>query len=92
MAACLAAGLYGVRQGLRLNTPATKGNGYEEKLYGVLPRNLWEATQEMKRSPIAVELFGQEFTDHFIRTREWEWRQFGQAVTDWELQRYFEII
>jgi len=92
MAACLAAGLYGVRNGMRLSTAATVGNGYEDKSHGVLPRNLWEATQMMKESPIAVELFGREFTDHFVGTREWEWRQFGQAVTDWELQRYFEII
>jgi glutamine synthetase len=27
-----------------------------------------------------------------VRTREWEWRQFQDAVTDWELKRYFEII
>jgi len=53
---------------------------------------LWEATQAMRQSPIAIELFGREFVDHFVRTREWEWRQFGQAVTDWELQRYLEII
>ena len=92
MAACLAAGLYGVGKGLKLTTPATVGNGYADKQYGVLPRNLWEATQAMKQSPLAVELFGQEFTDHFIRTREWEWRQFGQVVTDWELKRYLEII
>jgi glutamine synthetase len=46
----------------------------------------------MKESPLARELFGAGFTDHFIRTREWEWQQFGQVVTDWELKRYFEII
>jgi glutamine synthetase len=92
MAACLAAGLYGVRQQMRLTMPATKGNGYADKSNGVLPRNLWEATQAMKASPVARELFGEAFTDHFVRTREWEWRQFGQVVTDWELKRYFEII
>jgi glutamine synthetase len=92
MAACLAAGLYGVRHGLRLTTPATRGNGYADKSHGVLPRNLWEATQNMKHSPLAKELFGEAFVDHFVRTREWEWRQFGQAVTDWEWKRYFEII
>ena len=92
MAACLAAGLYGVRQQLKLKVPATVGNGYADKSNGVLPRNLWEATQAMKVSPLARELFGEAFTDHFIRTREWEWRQFGQVVTDWELKRYFEII
>lgn len=92
MAACLAAGLYGVSHGLTLKVPATKGNGYADKSGGVLPRNLWEATQAMKESPLAKELFGAGFTDHFIRTREWEWRQFGEVVTDWEMKRYFEII
>jgi glutamine synthetase len=92
MAACLAAGLYGVRNHLALNVPATKGSGYADKSNGLLPRNLWEATQAMKESPLAKELFGEAFTDHFVRTREWEWRQFGQVVTDWELKRYFEII
>jgi glutamine synthetase len=92
MAACLASGLYGVRQGLKLTTPATKGNGYADKRHGVLPRNLWEATQAMRQSPLAGELFGEVFTEHFIRTREWEWRQFGQVVTDWELKRYLEIL
>jgi glutamine synthetase len=92
MAACLAAGLYGVRKGLALNVAATKGNGYVDKSNGVLPRNLWEATQAIKVSPLARELLGEAFADHFVRTREWEWRQFGRVVTDWELKRYFEII
>ena len=46
----------------------------------------------MKNSKIAKQLFGEEFVQHFVQTREWEWRQFGKAVTDWEFQRYFEII
>ena len=46
----------------------------------------------MKRSPVAEALFGAAFVDHFTRTREWEYRQFAQKVTDWELKRYFEII
>jgi len=92
MAGCLASGLYGIRKGLKLTTPPTQGSGYEDKEQGVLPRNLWEATQAMKHSPLAAELFGAEFTDHFTRTREWEWRQFSKSVTDWEWQRYLEII
>jgi glutamine synthetase len=92
MAACLAAGLYGVRNGLKLASPPTKGSGYADKSQGVLPGNLWEATHAMKQSGLAAELFGGEFTDHFIRTREWEWRQFSLAVTDWEMKRYLEII
>lgn len=58
----------------------------------LLPRNLWEATQAMKGSSIAKELFGETFVDHFAATREWEWRQFQKSITNWEIERYFEII
>lgn len=92
MAGCLASGLYGIRHQLKLTTPATKGSGYADKSHGILPRNLWEATEAMKQSGVAEELFGETFTRHFVKTREWEWRQFAKVVTDWELKRYFEII
>ena len=92
MAACLASGLYGIKNKLKLKTPATVGNGYADVQHGILPKNLWEATQNMKQSPLATELFGKEFVDHFTATREWEWKQFSKVVTDWELKRYLEII
>ncbi|MFT3679329.1 MAG: glutamine synthetase family protein [Ferruginibacter sp.] len=92
MAACLASGLYGIKNKLKLKTPPTNGNGYTDIKNGVLPKNLWEATQNMKKSAVAKELFGQEFVNHFTSTREWEWRQFMKVVTDWELRRYLEII
>lgn len=91
MAACLASGLYGIKNKLKLDTPETKANGYEVKK-GILPSNLWDASQKMKNSKIAKELFGNEFVDHFTKTREWEWKQFSTEVTDWETKRYFEII
>jgi len=92
MAGCLAAGLYGIQNKLTLKTAATTGNGYADKKNGVLPKNLWDASQAMKTSPVAKELFGDAFVQHFTGTREWEWHQFSKAVTDWELKRYFEII
>ncbi len=92
MAACLAAGLYGIKNNLPLHTPETIGNGYKDLGSGALPASLAEATAAMKKSPIARELFGEAFTDHFVRTREWEWKKFCQEVTDWEIKRYFEII
>ena len=92
MAGCLASGLYGIKNKLKLKTAATIGNGYADKKNGLLPKNLWDATQAMKTSSIAAELFGKDFVEHFTATREWEWRQFAKVVTDWELKRYFEII
>lgn len=92
MAAALASGLYGIRHQLTLDVPASTGNGYANRGNGVLPSNLWDATRAMADSPVAAELFGPAFVDHFVRTRDWEWRQYARQVSDWELKRYFEII
>jgi glutamine synthetase len=92
MAGCLASGLYGIRNKLKLTIKSSSGSGYMDKKNGVLPASLLEATRAMKESPLAEELFGKEFVRHFVGSREWEWRQYSKAVTDWELQRYLEII
>jgi glutamine synthetase len=92
MAACLASGLYGIKNKIKLEQPVTVGNGYRDYSNGVLPRTLDEATQLMKQSKVAKEILGEQFTAHFTMTREWEWRQHLKAVTDWEYKRYFEII
>ncbi len=91
-AASLASGLYGIKKGLKLNVKATEGNGYRDLSNGILPGNLWNATQAFKNSEISKELFGETFVKHFADTREWEWKQHAKAVTDWEYKRYFEII
>ena len=92
MAACLAAGLYGIKKNLKLKQPATLGNGYRDESNGRFPKNLHDATVAMRDSKISNELFGEKFVQHFTQTREWEWKQFAKVVTDWELKRYLEII
>jgi glutamine synthetase len=91
-AAALASGLYGIKNKMKLKVEMTKGNGYRDFKNGVLPRNLWDATQLMKNSEVAQEILGSEFVKHFSATREWEWRQHAKSVTDWEFKRYFEIV
>lgn len=91
MAAALASGLYGIKNKLKLQ-PATEGNGYRDYTHGTLPTTLNEATQAMKNSSVAKEILGEKFVQHFVETREWEWRQHLKPVTDWEIKRYFEII
>tara|TARA_R110000868_G_scaffold1211_1_gene9276 strand:- start:46654 stop:48012 length:1359 start_codon:yes stop_codon:yes gene_type:complete len=92
MSGSLASGLYGIKNKLKLELPATKGNEYENKTTKPLPENLHKATTAMKESNIAKELFGEAFVDHFVKTREWEWRQYKPNQKNWELKRYFEII
>lgn len=92
MAASLASGLYGIQHELKLSTPKTIGNEYAQNDRERLPSNLMDATRKMKDSALANSLFGDAFVTHFAATREWEWREFSRAVTDWEIKRYFEII
>ena len=68
------------------------GSGYHDENAERLPRTLFDATRKMEESKIARELFGDGFIDHFAKTRHWEWKQYQESVTSWELQRYFEII
>jgi glutamine synthetase len=87
----LAAGLDGIERGLELGPP-TVGSAYAEATAARLPRTLAEATDALAASSGARRLFGDGFIDHVCATREWEWRRFRDAVTDWELRRYLEII
>ncbi|WP_428268045.1 glutamine synthetase family protein [Haliangium sp.] len=94
-AAALASGLEGVRRKLEPPEPVT-GNAYEVE-DGLpperkLPRTLREAGERFAAGELARRAFGDAFVDHYAATREWECRAFERAVTDWELDRYFEII
>lgn len=92
IAACLASGLYGIEKGLDLRDAPIEGSAYLDKKAERLPRNLLDATKRLADSKLAREILGADFVDHFVRTREWEWRQYQDSVSDWELKRYFEII
>ncbi|GAA3543072.1 hypothetical protein GCM10022394_23780 [Zobellella aerophila] len=93
LAAALAAGLYGIKHQLE---PAAEvqGNAYalQHPEHLQLPRTLWESAQRLKQSEAAREMFGNDFVEHFAATREWEEREFRKHITDWEMDRYFEII
>jgi glutamine synthetase len=91
MSACLASGLYGIKNQLTLQQ-ATEGNGYKDETHGRFPKSLEEANHAMKNSVVAKEIFGDTFVQHFTQTRDWEVRQFAKVVTDWETKRYLEII
>jgi glutamine synthetase len=91
IATCLAAGLYGIDKKLE-PPPAGKGDTSMSKDFRALPRTLKEATAWLSASAGAREILGEPFVDHYVRTREWEVRQFERVVTEWELKRYFESI
>ena len=92
VAALLAAGLHGVEQNLKLTTPPITGTTEGGEHIPRAPRSLAATTEIFRRSEVARDWLGEDFVEHFALTREWEWRQWQDAVTDWELKRYLEIV
>jgi glutamine synthetase len=93
LSAAIGSGLWGIENRIEPGDPI-QGNAYEVKMPRgrALPRTLWEAAQKLKASKAAKSLFGEPFVEHYAATREWEEREFRKAITDWEMERYFEII
>jgi glutamine synthetase len=93
LAAALASGLQGMEEQIEPDPPVS-GNAYEATPGPGrrLPRTLHEAAGLLRGSAMAREWFGETFVDHFAVTREVEEKAFRGHVSDWELNRYFEII
>jgi glutamine synthetase len=93
LAAALASGLYGIEHKLEPSEPVT-GNAYQQTPGDVaqcLPTDLASAAARLRQSQAAREFFGDLFVDDYATTREWEAREAQRHVTDWQLERYFEL-
>ncbi len=93
IAAAIGSGIWGIENKIEPTTPI-KGNAYDVKMDGEyqLPRTLTQAAEKFRASEAAKDLFGKAFVDHYAYTRIWEDEEQRKAITDWQLQRYFEII
>ena len=92
LAACIAAGLAGIEEKLELTTPPIEGDNQGGEAAVRAPRTLIETTRIFHASRLARDWFGAPFVAYFAATREQEWREWLDAVTDWEMRRYFEVI
>lgn len=92
IATCLAAGLYGMEHKVEAPAPATGDGSRSDGGLLALPRTLRAATDLLGQSVRAREILGAPFVDHYVRTRDWEIRQFEREVSEWELRRYFESV
>jgi len=91
MATCIAAGMHGIEHAIEPPAPSA-GDATTPDGVAMLPRSLSEATERLAKSEVAKQIIGEAFVDHYVRTREWEARQYARAVTSWELKRYFETV
>ena len=90
-AAMIVAGMAGVEEKLECGS-AYQGNAYVDKKLASLPQSLSDAAERLNRSKLARKTMGDDVVDFYVHTARLEVQAYNEAVTDWELKRYFERI
>lgn len=88
-AACLAAGLDGIENKIE-PPPMFDGDIYKALELPQVPRTLHAALRAFEQSTWARKVFGDDVVDHYLHFFRTEQLKFDEAVTNWELNRYFE--
>lgn len=88
-AATIAAGLYGIEQGLKFEGLYT-GNAYADPAVREVPKTLYQAVELLSGSKAARAAFGDVVIDHYVNTAWQEQGVYDRRVSDVDLQRNFE--
>ncbi|MBZ9772453.1 glutamine synthetase family protein [Mesorhizobium sp. CO1-1-8] len=95
IAAMLAGGHYGIEKKLK-PMPASVGNPSADTASERLPDTLPDATERFRNSAFCREYMGEEFVDHYARSRDVEWEHWcawqKANISRFELERYFDTV
>ncbi|WP_265668105.1 type I glutamate--ammonia ligase [Lactobacillus amylovorus] len=94
LAACLTAGLNGIKEQKMPMKPVEENifemSEEERAEHGIkpLPTTLHNAIKAFKEDDLIKSALGEHLTHSFIESKELEWSKYSQSVSDWERQRY----
>lgn len=95
IAACLKAGLTGIKENIPL-PPSVDFDPYavsekerEENGVHTLPMSLDEAVKLARKSEFMTELLGEDFKERYLAAKECEYFEYRKTVGQWEIDRYF---
>ncbi|WEV50533.1 type I glutamate--ammonia ligase [Lactobacillus sp. ESL0731] len=94
LAACLAAGLDGIKKAEMPMAPITSNvfemseEKREELGIKPLPATLHSAIKAFKADKLIQDALGEHLAHSFISSKELEWSQYTQTVSDWERNKY----
>lgn len=97
-AVMLKAGLEGVKKKMKAPKPVEEDvfefdDAKLAKYYiDKLPSSLYEAIKLTEEGKIVREVFGEHTFARYIETKTMEWDDFRRTVTEWELERYLEVV
>jgi glutamine synthetase len=89
-AAIVAAGLDGIARGIDPGPPYV-GNAYADRSLPRTPGSLRDALDAFESSDFASASFGKDVVTHYAAHARGEWESYLKAVTDWEIDRNFEL-
>ena len=100
LAAVLAGGIAGIEQSIEPPAPLGVTGWGLPGGYPHLPNTISKAADAMTSDVVLRSVLGAEFCDYWVNTRRWEWLMFhttggdpmATTVTQWELDRLFEIV
>ena len=94
LAACLTAGLNGIKEAKKPMAPITSNvfemSEEERAKRGIkpLPSTLHNAVKAFKADPLIQEALGEHLTQSFIDSKNLKWSNYTPSVSDWERDRY----
>ena len=86
LAACLTAGLNGIKEAKKPMAPITS-NVFEMSEEERAKRGI-NAVKAFKADPLIQEALGEHLTQSFVDSKNLEWSKYTQSVSDWERDRY----
>lgn len=88
LAVCLAAGLDGIKRGLKL--PSGMMDGTIEPVE--LPASLHDAIVAFKKDEFVQSVVGEHIAEKYVKTKTKEWNQYREQVSSWEVEQYLYRI
>ena len=100
LAAILAGGIVGIEQGAEPPDELQVLAWGLPDSYPYLPNSITASADALEADKTFADVLGPVMCNHWVHTRRWEWLMFhtsggdpeATTVTDWELDRYFELI
>ncbi|EFR31884.1 type I glutamate--ammonia ligase [Eremococcus coleocola] len=93
----LAAGLKGIEEKIEPGEPIMRNiysmsrqERFEQGIFD-LPRTLGEALDNLSQEPVILEALGSHISENFIDEKSLEFDSYNKQVTQWELEKYFNI-
>jgi glutamine synthetase len=91
IAGCLAAGADGLERHIEL-PPMVSGDPHADGAFERLPVSLDRAVDNLADSEFARQAYGDVFVDTYLVMLRHEVEAFSRHVTDWERERYMEVM